>query len=33
MAEYTPAERVKIARHADRPGTEDYISALFTDFF
>ena len=29
----TPLERVKLARHAGRPGTADYIAALFTDFF
>lgn len=33
MAEFTPAEKVALARHADRPGTADYIGALFTDFF
>ncbi|MGN8968626.1 acetyl-CoA carboxylase carboxyltransferase subunit alpha [Intestinimonas sp. HCP28S3_D6] len=33
MAEITAAERVALARHAGRPGTVDYISALFTDFF
>ena len=33
MAEITAAERVSLARHAGRPGTVDYISALFTDFF
>ena len=33
MAEITAAERVALARHAGRPGTADYISALFTDFF
>ena len=33
MAEITAAERVTLARHAGRPGTADYISALFTDFF
>ena len=29
----TPAQRVALARHAQRPGTADFISALFTDFF
>ena len=29
----TPAQRVALARHAQRPGTPDFISALFTDFF
>ena len=29
----TPAQRVALARHAGRPGTPDFISALFTDFF
>lgn len=29
----TPAQRVALARHAQRPGTMDYINALFTDFF
>lgn len=33
MAEFTAAERVALARSAGRPGTADYISALFTDFF
>ena len=34
MAElHTPAEKVALARHAGRPGTADYIKALFTDFF
>lgn len=33
MAEITATERVALARHAGRPGTADYISALFTDFF
>ena len=33
MAERTAAQRVALARHAGRPGTADYISALFTDFF
>lgn len=29
----TAAERVAIARHAQRPNVEDFINALFTDFF
>lgn len=33
MAEYTAAQRVSLARHSGRPGTADFISALFTDFF
>lgn len=33
MAELTADQRVALARHAGRPGTADYISALFTDFF
>ena len=33
MAEYTPAQRVALARHTRRPGTADFIAALFTDFF
>ena len=33
MAEYSAAEKVSIARHAGRPGTADYISVLFTNFF
>ena len=33
MAEHTPAEKVALARHPGRPGTVDYINALFTDFF
>ena len=33
VAEYTAAQRVALARHAGRPGTADYICALFTDFF
>ena len=32
-AELTAAQRVALARHADRPGTPDFVSALFTDFF
>ena len=33
MAELTPAEKVALARQTGRPGTLDYIQALFTDFF
>ena len=33
MSRYTPEEKVKIARHPERPGTADFIAALFTDFF
>lgn len=33
MADLTPEQRVALARHAGRPGTADYIAALFTDFF
>ena len=33
MAERTAAERVALARHPDRPGTAEFIPALFTDFF
>ena len=29
----TADQRVALARHADRPGTPDFVSALFTDFF
>lgn len=29
----TPAERVALARNPARPGIDDYIDALFTDFF
>ena len=29
----TPAERVALARHANRPGTAELIDALFDDFF
>ena len=31
--EYTAAARVTLARRPGRPGTADYINALFTDFF
>ncbi|MDR0818498.1 MAG: acetyl-CoA carboxylase carboxyl transferase subunit alpha [Oscillospiraceae bacterium] len=30
---YSAYERVKLARDAKRPGSDDYISALFSDFF
>lgn len=33
MSKYTPEEKVKIARHPGRPGTADFIDALFTEFF
>ena len=33
MSRFTPEEKVKLARHPDRPGTADFIDALFTDFF
>lgn len=33
MTELTPAQRVAIARHPQRPNITDYIGALFTDFF
>ena len=33
MAERTPAQRVALARQSGRPGTVEYIDALFTDFF
>ena len=33
MSRYTPEEKVKIARHPDRPGTADFINALFTGFY
>ena len=33
MSRYTPAEKVKLARHPERPGTADFIDALFIDFF
>lgn len=29
----TPAQRVALARHPERPGTADFIKHLFTDFF
>ena len=31
--ELNPAEKVYLARHLDRPRTDDYVAALFTDFF
>ena len=33
MADYTPAQRLAIARSSKRPGTQAFIDALFTDFF
>ena len=33
MSTYTPEEKVKLARNPERPGTADFIEALFTDFF
>ena len=33
MSKFTPEEKVKIARDPARPGTADFIEALFTDFF
>ncbi len=33
MSRYSPEEKVKIARHPERPGTADFIEHLFTDFF
>ena len=33
MSRFTPEEKVQLARHPDRPGTVDFIHALFTDFF
>ena len=30
---YTPEEKVRLARRPERPGTADFIAALFTDFF
>ena len=33
MRHYTPEEKVALARHPERPGTADFIEALFTDFF
>ena len=29
----SPAQRVAVARHPQRPGIVDYIQGLFTDFF
>ena len=31
--ELTPAQRLALARHPDRPGTAEFLAALFTDFF
>ena len=33
MSSYTPEEKVALARHPGRPGTADFLRALFTDFF
>src|SRR5699024_7150242 len=33
MSIFSPEEKVKIARNPGRPGTADFIDALFTDFF
>lgn len=33
MSRYSPEEKVKMARHPERPGTADFIDHLFTDFF
>lgn len=33
MNQLTAAERVAIARHPQRPGINDYLKTLFTDFF
>lgn len=33
MNHLTPAERLSIARHPQRPNITDYIEGLFTDFF
>ena len=33
MTPLTPSQRLSLARSPDRPGTADYIEALFTDFF
>ena len=33
MSELTAAQRVKIARTPGRPGTLDFVNALFTDVF
>ena len=32
-AELTPAQRLALARHPERPGTVEFIQNLFTDFF
>ena len=31
--ELKPAQRVALARNPERPGTAEFVSALFTDFF
>ena len=33
MSDLTPAQRVAVARHLQRPNITDYIGTLFTDFF
>ena len=33
MSELTAAQRVKLARGVARPGTMDFVNALFTDVF
>ena len=33
MAEYTPAQRVALARNTARPGVVDFVQGLLTDFF
>ena len=33
MSRFTPEEKVKLARNPARPGTADFIGALFTGFF
>lgn len=33
MADHTPARRVALARDPGRPGTAQFLEALFTDFF
>lgn len=33
LSTFSPADRVALARNPARPGVEEYIAALFTDFF
>ena len=33
MADYTPAQRVALARNTARPGVVDFVQGLLTDFF